>query len=633
MNAWLMVWSDAMQRTLLPITIAIAVLWWIESATRWLSPQQRCWLWRFSFAKCLLVLCIPFALPMPSFVSDRLHIDALSPTAKASPINRETQSDHLLMRLSVDEPLHRSVSGTETPPLPAPPTAAASLGLMSNIPTMLFSCWGIGIALQIIVFVHRHNQLQTSLRRGKVNDVSPALRMMYREITDQMGIRHPPTLQRNDRFASPALVWNGRAMLVLPADFQSRHGDEGCRAAMAHELAHHRRGDLYWNTLVTLVCSVLFFFPPLWLARRRYRIAMESTCDWDAMTYAGVKPATYARLLIELLEPPARPTPARTRPALTIVSMAGSEPFHTLSERLNTMKRFDGATRRNRGIHTAVMLLMLCVLIPWTHADDKYNKDTKATQSSSATVTSSSSSQSFGNGNTRSISSVTGSANGNASGSGAANGKASSLKMRNGNDTKANQSTSSAEATVEGQTKPANRYGSANPKTTTSNQASSTSSIQRDGVKISRSIYSENGFTQTKMDVTDKTEEFRVRESSDEGIEVRVRDRKQNPDGSLNEKVYTAKTWDELQQQAPALVRKIKRYEKMAGNLTVSTDVRDGIATASSIADAFANDINVVQLDAKEMMKAQLREMLDKHADNPQMQKMIRKTLDSLDKD
>ncbi len=632
MNDWLTVWSDAMQRTLLPMTIAIVVLWCIESLTTWLTPKHRSWLWRLTFIKSLFVLCLPIALPLPGIVGNSLHLVEFPTVIQAVPLEAVTPSLEGLSSISgtVTSPQFSTVaqiaSSQETTT-----TATPAFFPFANATLWLFLLWATGLVFQLVLLLHHHAELRTQLRRGRVSDIPKSLRTIYRETADRMGVRHPPVLQLNDRFTSPALVFSGRVLLVLPADFQQRHGDEACRAAIAHELAHHRRSDLHWNALVTLVCAVLFFFPPLWLARRRYRVAVESACDWDAIGYARVDLATYARLLIELLEPP-----PRTSPSPAIMSMAGSEPFRSLSERLKTMKRYNGSSRRTRVIHTAVALLMLCVLIPWTHADDKYKADNKYktdTQTSSATVTSSSSSQSSGNGDARSTSTVTGTATGNAAGSGAANGKATSLKTRNGNEVKSKEASSSAAADVAGQKKPANQYGNRDSKITTSNQASSTSSIQINDIKISRSVHSENGVTSTKMDVIDKTNKIAVRESSDEGIEVRVRDREKNPDGSINEKVYTAKSWDELQQQAPDLVRKIKRYEKMAGNVTVSKDVRDGIATASSIADAFSPNVDVLQLDAKEMMKAQLREMLDQHPDNPEMQKMIRKTLDSLDKD
>ncbi|GAA4470810.1 M56 family metallopeptidase [Novipirellula rosea] len=630
MNDWLTVWSDAMQRTLLPMTIAVVVLWCIESLTTWLTPKHRSWLWRLTFIKCLFVFCLPIALPLPSIVGNSLHLVSFPTVIQAAPLEAVTPSpDRLTSNTGIEtSPQFSSVaqiassqeSTTETP----------AFFPVANTTLWLFLLWATGLVLQLVLLLHHHAALRTQLRRGKAGNIPKSLRTMYRETADRMGVRHPPVLQLNDRFTSPALVFSGRVLLVLPADFQQRHGDEACRAAIAHELAHHRRSDLHWNALVTLVCAVLFFFPPLWLARRRYRVAVESACDWDAIGYARVDLATYARLLIELLEPP-----PRTSPSPAILSMAGSEPFRSLSERLKTMKRFNGPSRRTRVIHTVVSLLMLCVLTPWTHADDKYkadNKYKKDTQTSSATVTSSSSSQSSGDGDTRSTSTVTGTANGNAAGSGAANGKTTSLKMRNGKEVKSNEASSSGAAKVAGQNKPDRRYDKINKSTTTSNQASSTSSIQVNDIKISRSVHSEGGVTSTKMDVIDKNQKIAVRESSDEGIEVRVRDRDKNADGSVNEKVYTAKSWDELQQQAPDLVRKIKRYEKIAGNVTAATDVRGGVATASSIADAFSHDVDVVQLDAKEMMKAQLRDMLEQHPDNPEMQKMIRKTLDSLDK-
>ncbi|EMI21830.1 peptidase M56 BlaR1 [Rhodopirellula maiorica SM1] len=621
-------WSDAMQRTLLPTTIAVAVLWLIESRATWLTPKHRSWLWRLVFIKCLFVLCLPFALPLPGFLFNTLRVDPLPGVSEVFPIAPVDASGEKMVPIAVTTTLPQIDIATRFPLSRESTTATSADDVFESAASWLFLIWAIGLIGQWILLLHRHAALRSQLRRGRSGNIPNSLRTIYRETVARMDIRHAPALQINDRFTSPALVFNGRVLLVFPSDFQQRHGNEACRAAMAHELAHHRRSDLHWNALVTLLCGVLFFFPPLWLARRRYRIAMESACDWDAISHARVAPATYARLLIELLEPPVHTT---CSPA--IVSMAGSEPFRSLSERLKTMNRFNGATRRSRVMHAAIMLLMLCVLVPWTHADEKYNEQITDTQSSSATVTSSSSSQSSGNGETRSTSTVTGTASGNAAGSGAAHGKATSLRMRNGKNAKSNEASSSAAANVAGQNKPANRYSNRDSQITTSDHASSTSSIQINGIKISRSVHSEDGITETKMEVVDKTQEITLRETSDAGIEVRVRDREPNADGSVNEKVYTATTWEDFRQQAPKLAIKLKRHEGLVGKVNSFIDIRNGAATAEAVAGGFTPPVGVIQLDAKEMMKAQLQQMLDQHADNPQMQKMIRKTLDGLDKD
>ena len=101
-----------------------------------------------------------------------------------------------------------------------------------------------------------------------------------------------------------------------------------------------------------------------------------------------------------------------------------------------------------------------------------------------------------------------------------------------------------------------------------------------------------------------------------------------NADGSTDEKVYTARDRDELREQSPKIVRMIKRYEKIAGDANASVHV--GGATA--ISKSKSTDGSEIDGDAPALMKKQLAKMLEQHADNPQIQEMIRKMIDDLNR-
>lgn len=132
-----------------------------------------------------------------------------------------------------------------------------------------------------------------------------------------------------------------------------------------------------------------------------------------------------------------------------------------------------------------------------------------------------------------------------------------------------------------------------------------------------------------KLDATNKTQEISVREDIDGSIEVSVRNRKKNDDGNNNERVYEAESREELKKQAPEIVRMIERYEKMAGS-TKATVVRDSKIKAKKLLDTRPLLSDGGRNDAQQMMRDQLQEMLDNNADNPQIQKMIRKMIEGL---
>ena len=69
---------------------------------------------------------------------------------------------------------------------------------------------------------------------------------------------------------------------------------------LAHELAHVARRDPLWATIARLTCSLLFFWPPVWLAARCLATARETACDRVAVAACDSKPSEYARTLLSI---------------------------------------------------------------------------------------------------------------------------------------------------------------------------------------------------------------------------------------------------------------------------------------------------------------------------------------------
>src|SRR4030095_15435394 len=114
--------------------------------------------------------------------------------------------------------------------------------------------------------------------------------------------------------------------ILLPQEFLAGASAEQVRMALAHELAHHVRGDLGWNRLAAAVDTALFFHPLVWLAGRRYELAQELACDALAVTRGRLALGDYANLVLDIS------TADAARPAALAVGVSGA--FSTLRERL-----------------------------------------------------------------------------------------------------------------------------------------------------------------------------------------------------------------------------------------------------------------------------------------------------------
>lgn len=71
-----------------------------------------------------------------------------------------------------------------------------------------------------------------------------------------------------------------------------------CSAAIRHELAHLRRGDLRANFAGLIACAIYWFHPLIWILARQLRTEQEAACD-DAVLLGGFDCAAYAEALVD----------------------------------------------------------------------------------------------------------------------------------------------------------------------------------------------------------------------------------------------------------------------------------------------------------------------------------------------
>ncbi|MBH1998328.1 MAG: energy transducer TonB [Sphingomonadaceae bacterium] len=91
-----------------------------------------------------------------------------------------------------------------------------------------------------------------------------------------------------------------RPYIVLPADFALRYDSQEQDMAIAHERAHHERGDLAANMIALLLLAVHWCNPVAWIAYRAYRADQETACDARVLALYGQDQAhAYGRAILK----------------------------------------------------------------------------------------------------------------------------------------------------------------------------------------------------------------------------------------------------------------------------------------------------------------------------------------------
>ncbi|NTX34503.1 peptidase M56 [Myxococcus sp. CA033] len=240
---------------------------------------------------------------------------------------------------------------------PSTPGARASgAGWKQFVVLALLAAWVVGVLWQVRAQV-RSWALMRRLRRNARPLEHPVLESEVLELSESAGLRRAPRLLVSDEVASPLATGLWSPVVVLPTKAVRRLPVEGLRMALAHEVAHLKRGDLWLGWVPALAEALLFFHPLARRAAREYALAREEACDAEALRLTGAEPADYGELLLAF---------GVTRPHGTAAALGASAHVHALHRRLSMLEHVDiGSSRSRRWLKVTLSALGLVALIPF----------------------------------------------------------------------------------------------------------------------------------------------------------------------------------------------------------------------------------------------------------------------------
>jgi beta-lactamase regulating signal transducer with metallopeptidase domain len=115
------------------------------------------------------------------------------------------------------------------------------------------------------------------------------------ELARLVGTSRPPGLWASPRVTTAVALGAAAPQIILPTGLEKSHV-AAVRAALAHEWAHIRHGDLWLLALERLLVPLLAVHPLFWWLRRSVRLDQELLADAAA---AGSEPAEYAEALLQ----------------------------------------------------------------------------------------------------------------------------------------------------------------------------------------------------------------------------------------------------------------------------------------------------------------------------------------------
>lgn len=330
--------------TLLAVSVLILVVLMLRRAV---SRQ-------FGAGIVYLLWAIPvvrfFMPPMTTPVSFlNLDLGGLAPATTTTTEHVTTTTSAAISSVGVEGSLAIVAPSGSTPLAAAPavtdgsafPVDLLTLALMTGV-----AVWVAGAVYFAARSLITHYQFMKTVEREAM-PVSARMADVAADLAAETGLRRPPRVVASLISRGPFVTGVLRPVVVMPAWFEDDYTPSEARAALAHEMMHVRRGDLWALQASELFVAALWFNPLAYIARNAFRTDQEAACDADVLSRCQTSPHAYGSTLVKA---------ARLHLPEPVLAAARLPLTHALKERLTRMS-YPAPSSRRRMIGFGAALL------------------------------------------------------------------------------------------------------------------------------------------------------------------------------------------------------------------------------------------------------------------------------------
>ncbi len=302
-------------------------------------------LWLVLFIRCLIPWSFPVNIYPVSLFSEFSTLFNSRPSATPSvqpsqevTVSPENSDAELILGSQAAQP-HNNIFTAET------------------LRAVFVGFWLLGLFALLVLTIWRNRRI-AHIATEVPKPIPSWLQEIFLECRERLKIKIWPVLIVSSGIDSPCLVGAIRPRILLPYDLVSRSNQEQLHHILLHELAHIKQGDIWLSWFWTLVCSLQWFNPLVWLAGRYMYLDREMACDERVLRMLeSEKRIEYSRSILDLFKK--INLPARC-PGLACVV----EKKTNIERRLGMITKFK--IRSNRQIVLGSFILLIIAAISLT---------------------------------------------------------------------------------------------------------------------------------------------------------------------------------------------------------------------------------------------------------------------------
>lgn len=193
-------------------------------------------------------------------------------------------------------------------------------------------------------------QAANSLRYKGIVTIQDDMQEFFSYLVETMHLQRPVQLFISTQIDIPATLGFLKPIVLLPATAVTHLTAAQLEAVLLHELAHIKRNDYFWNLLLSVSETMMFFNPFALLLIGIARRERENSCDDHVMNYQQ-NAAVYAEALLNVEK-------ARVRNPQLVMALGDNK--HHLMDRV---KRILNIPAEKNKISTRLLALLLFTIV------------------------------------------------------------------------------------------------------------------------------------------------------------------------------------------------------------------------------------------------------------------------------
>lgn len=191
--------------------------------------------------------------------------------------------------------------------------------------------YSIGLLIQSVIVFKGYNKIQDLKRAARIS-VPEEWSLLFEALAKKLNIKKHISFHLSNHVNVPLVIGFFKPVVLFPVALVAQMEMKHIEAILIHELSHIRRNDYLFNLIRTVIETILFFNPFVWLTGKFIDIEREHACD-DLVVDLTNTPLTYAHALLQL-----ELLADKTSPVFALAATGKNQHLYQRIKRITAMK-------------------------------------------------------------------------------------------------------------------------------------------------------------------------------------------------------------------------------------------------------------------------------------------------------